>query len=71
MREKFVWNCSLILKFHLLIRKATDKIRRKNRKSKSVYWTTIEKPRAPRDVTSMGLGREKWVEKEKNRERDG
>ena len=31
------WNCSLILKFHLLIREATNKIRTKNRKSKSVY----------------------------------
>jgi len=31
------WNCSLILKFHVLIREATNKISTKNLKSKSVY----------------------------------
>ena len=35
------WNCSLILKFRLVIRKTTNKVSRKNRKSKSVYTSLL------------------------------
>jgi len=66
-------NCSLILKFHLLIPGPTNKISTKNQQSKSVYWQIMRriktKPRAQRDLQKRPIFvRKRNVQKRPNKE---